>query len=198
MQTGAEDGKLIVAFSGRIGSGKTTLARRLVSRHDACHLRSNQVLRSCAARDDLGEGIERVVLQRYSAALDRTTGGSWLAEGLEPEVARLPSGSLVIIDAIRLPEQLARLREVLEPTVRHVHLRAPGRTLELRYRLRETEFVELPTYAEVLADETEAAVPAMASWADLVIDTGELAPHEVEAAFLRWLESLPGRVSDQA
>lgn len=181
---------MIVALSGRIGSGKTTLAHRLVSRHGACHLRSNQVLRSRAARDGLGEVRERAVLQRYSADLDAATDGAWLAEGLSPEVARLPGGTLVIIDAIRLPQQLAALRKVLGTVVHHVHLRAPSQTLELRYRQRETEFVELPTYAEVLADETEAAVPAMASWADLVIDTGQLTPDEVEAAFLRWLDTL--------
>lgn len=164
-------GRTVVALSGPVASGKSTLAQQLAARYGAFHLKTNELLRRRALADGLGDLDDRRALQHYGEELDVRTEGRWVADGLGPLVAALPDRSVVVVDAVRIGKQLDALHEAFGRRVTHVHLTADLDELAARYAARTTGFVELGDYGQVRADPTESRVPDLARHADLVIDT---------------------------
>lgn len=170
--------RVVIVLSGPVSSGKTTLARRLVERFKAEHYKTSNLLEGRAGgKIDL----ERTAMQEFGEALDRTSGGAWVAEDLVPLINRLNDDAIVVVDAVRIGGQVDALRRGLPRQVIHVHLQASHAELEKRYRRRpKTRFLEKETYAEVLANKTEAQVPLLKDDADVVIDTESNTPKDVE------------------
>ena len=166
-------GRTVVVLSGSVASGKTTLAKRLRERYGAHHLRTQELLRARAAAEGLGDLTSRRALQNYGEELDRRTRGRWVADDLGPLVAGLPDRSVVVVDAIRIAQQLDALHEAFGRRITHVHLDADLDVLARRYaQRRDSGLAELGDYALVRADPTESQrVPELAGHADLRIDT---------------------------
>lgn len=84
-----------------------------------------------------------------------------------------PNG-VVVVDAVRQRSQISELERLVTPHVFHIHVTASEEVLIDRYRrkqeLRKDE--ELPSFAEVRANPTEAQIEALAPHADMRIDTG--------------------------
>ena len=174
-----------VVLSGRICSGKTTLADGLSEVIGASRLSTRDVLRKLAVGP-----VDRRTLQELGRELDVRTQGRWLATAFgeaTETVTPLPN-SAVVVDAVRIAAQLEALRKVA--TVFHVHLVAPAPVLEERYeelkRRRGTE-LELPTYSAARDDPTEAQVDTLTALADVVIDTGESDKEQTRRTALRAL-----------
>lgn len=171
----------IVALSGPVSSGKSTLARRIADRYGALHLQTRELLAEYAQA--AGERLpnDRKALQRYGDRLDQQVGGRWVVDGLAPTIANL-DGGLAIIDAIRTPDQVKALRDAFGRAVTHVHLLAPPEVLETRYQARRaTSTVSEPaSYAEITADPTEARIDELRNEADVVIDTDRSQADDVE------------------
>lgn len=168
----------IVVLSGEVGAGKTTLAQRLVERYAAYRISTHELL-----SQRLGGKVEeaRGALQTAGEQLDRDTGGVWVRDGAGRIIERRP-GTLIIIDAVRIKEQVDALRATYGKRVTHVHLGAPLHVLEKRYtsRKRTTKFREFATYSKVRANPTERAVADLANDADIVIDTAQCTAQDVE------------------
>lgn len=167
---------IIVALSGPVGSGKTTLARGLLAKYDATHFSTRDLLRERSRRKGLGDLVERGALQRFGDELDIATGGDWVASDLEPLVNSAPRGGVIVIDAVRRPEQLDALRRVFGRRVTHVHVETTSmEELERRYSERRVggggPLVEMGSYDEVRLNPTEAHVDELAELADVVLDT---------------------------
>jgi hypothetical protein len=113
---------------------------------------------------------ERRALQRLGRDLDAATGGAWISNACVLRAQDDPAPYL-IVDAVRTEEQVKELRRHFSTV--HVHVTASSDVVEERYKRkrREGSLVELASYLEVEADETEAATEALAESADLVIDT---------------------------
>ncbi len=158
----------VLLLSGRISSGKSTLARGLAERFGAVHLRSRQLLlaRLPAIQEERGD------LQAAGAELDAATDGRWVAEDVSAAAVNHSDDAILVVDAIRIPQQISAFREIFGPRVVHIHLLAPNPALEARYRQRKGSTVEFASHAEASVDPTEAAVGDLASLADVVIDTG--------------------------
>lgn len=169
-------GRTVVALSGPVASGKSTLASSLVRDFGAVHLRTHDLLQARARHAGLGDLADRRALQSYGEELDRRTNGRWVAEDLGPVVAQLPDRAIVIVDAIRISEQLQALHEAFGRRITHIHLTAETSDLADRYTHRAPKFTELPDYELVRADPTEAAVPNLAPNADLLLDTSSMDP----------------------
>ncbi|HEY4106693.1 MAG TPA: AAA family ATPase, partial [Polyangiaceae bacterium] len=109
----------ILALSGEVGAGKSTLARRLVARYGARHI-STHVLLS----QRLGSAAveERGALQEAGERLDIETGGTWLFDELQSELLGSATDSLMIVDAIRVKSQLDALRQHYGRRITHLHL----------------------------------------------------------------------------
>lgn len=163
----AEHVPLIVLLSGPVGSGKTTLATRLVAerRFDRLATRDAILRRLPRTRQT------RVDLQAAGEDLDRATQGRWVADEVQQMLEKGGSPTGIVVDAVLIPAQVDAVRALMGHTVVHIHLTAPLGELERRYSQKKASIVETPRYVEVLESKTEAAVPGLADPADLVIDT---------------------------
>jgi adenylosuccinate synthase len=87
------------------------------------------------------------------------------------EQAEVPD--LIIVDAVRIHDQVERLREGFGAIVTHVHLHASRNTLNSRYTSRggTSGLKELSSYDEVAANPTERAIGELYADADIAIDT---------------------------
>lgn len=163
-----------------MSSGKTTLAQRLVERYGGRRFSTRQLI---VERYGSERARERGRLQALGDELDAATSGNWVADAIAPEVAGLPADALVIVDSVRILEQLEALRRAFGRQIVHVHLTVEDETaLEERYTARRSrnDMIELPSYAEVSANPTEGAVERLADDADVVIDTLRSDAEDVE------------------
>ena len=171
--------RLIITFSGRVAAGKTTLATRLADRDDSHLVRTRRIL------EDRYHGYPpaRRRLQELGRQLDQETEGSWVARALVEDAASLPSEAVLVVDSVRIGEQIASIAHEFECPVLHIHLRAPRRTLSRRYAARAKALgdLELPTYEEVATDPTESKVVDLAKNAQVRINT--LLPRDFVYAF---------------
>jgi adenylosuccinate synthase len=160
--------RLIILLSGRICTGKTTLAERLVNQYGFRCFSTRELL---GARLKSGQE-DRRVLQRFGEELDSKTHGAWLRDDLAESIRELPDDAAVVIDSVRVRDQIERFRESYRPLVVHVHLDCDNRVLAQRYkRKRKRRIKELRSFAETAENRTEAAVPELEREADISIRT---------------------------
>jgi adenylosuccinate synthase len=172
---GARVAQLVVVLSGPVAAGKSTLARHLHERYGGSLVKTQQALRERAEAGGLGDIHGRRELQEYGERLDAETDGRWVAEVARRQVDQVDKG-LVIIDAVRIASQIDALRSEFGRRLVHVHVsNSSGGELSDRYSRRSAEgasgLEELPNYAQVIANPTEASVPQLADIADAVLDT---------------------------
>jgi adenylosuccinate synthase len=171
-------------MSGSVASGKTTLVERLKQEFDHVHVvKTKEVIRELAAkklRRDLEP--ERRAMQQFGDRLDRETKGQWVRDALRRMLSQLgpaEQDAIVVVDAVRIPEQIRKIRESYGYVVAHIHLRAPKEILEARYKVRRSGLKELSSFSVVAVNKTEARVESLERIADIVIDTKLNLPQDV-------------------
>jgi adenylosuccinate synthase len=169
--------KQIVLISGSIASGKTTLSEYVSSHFDNIHiLKTKDVIKELAAKK-LGREIdaERRAMQDFGEILDQETNGEWVRDALKKLLTRLGSAeatATVIVDAVRITNQIRAIRGAYGYGVTHIHLYAPSETLTERYRGRKYSGLrELASFTEAEKNDTESRVAQLEKAADVVIDT---------------------------
>jgi predicted kinase len=178
--------RLVIVISGRVASGKTTLAEGLGQRLHANVVRTRPILDNQYFVDPALSA--RAHLQRLGETLDAKTGGRWVAEATARAIRNTSPLRLVIVDAVRRDTQIDHLRSLLQARVLHIHTTAPDEVLERRYEKRRSEDAEgeLPSYAAVRENDTEAAVPKLGQIADARFNTGRW-PAAAVLFRARWL-----------
>lgn len=169
----------IIALSGSICSGKSTLGRQLEEKLPAMKFKTNEILavvRPSAAKT-------RNSLQKLGDELDKSTDGRWIAEHIINRISTLPDESqprFIVVDSIRIEPQLAALRKVFGgEKVVHVHLNAGDGVLASRYMDRPGAFGEFASYEDARRNKTEKLVGKLADLADVVIETDRCPPEDV-------------------
>jgi adenylosuccinate synthase len=163
----------IVLLSGRIGSGKTSLSRRLVELYGAHLIKTRDLILQEAPRTK----DERVSLQRAGEKLDRDTDGRWVGNALirkmeEMETASGVAEGLYVLDSVRIPGQLDAIRTAFgSAVVHHIHLTASEELLKERYNKREAAADQGVTFETAAANATERRVEDLAGLADTVVRT---------------------------
>ena len=166
----------IILLSGRVGSGKTTLADQLVETFDLTLFKTRAFLKERAR----GIPAERGALQDFGERLDKKTGGAWVQEDLQAAADKLTTDSVIVIDAVRMLGQVEGIRRAYGRRVFHVHLEASDDELARRYKNRPSDDIkELPSYADVQRNRTERNVPKLAKVADVVIRTDRCTRQDV-------------------
>lgn len=167
--------KLVVLISGNVSAGKSTLSDNLREHYGATRLKTKEILKELAVRKHKKElPSERKALQEFGTQLDQDTRGEWVLNALKKHIteAKVGQDGIVVVDAVRILEQIKAIRKSYGFAVKHVHLEASPSALARRYKTRgNTSLRELATYAAVERDPTEARVARLRESADFVVDT---------------------------
>jgi len=181
----------IILLSGPISSGKSTLAKGLVERYGISIVKTSEVLKK-QVRSDLRQ--DRKVLQLQGERLDRKTRGRWVLEELREWSNQVKSGPEVIVDSVRIAEQIQAIREAYGPIVIHVHLTAPVDDLERRFNKRRKQGREKDfKYSEVRENPTEKQIEDLVRIADIVINTKRCTEQDVLTRTVSHLNVRSGR-----
>lgn len=167
----------IVALSGPICSGKSTLAKLLVEKNGAIKVKTNEILRDLKPNAK----ASRFGLQKLGDQLDKQTNGKWVADGVLRKLGPIDhnANQLIVIDAIRIEPQLLELRRAVDVLVVHIHLEANDAALADRYSKRDGDIQEFPNYEKARQNRTEKHVQSLANIADVVIETDRCTPDDI-------------------
>lgn len=184
----------ILVLSGPIAAGKSTLGDQLAQQYGGVRFKTNDLIQSL--RPNIPD--ERRALQIAGEALDRSTRGKWVCDALIQRLADNFLNSapeLVIVDSVRIKQQIDYVRRGFGPTVLHVHLTAGVEELSKRYRFRKSRFKELASFKAVRQNPTEKQIDSLAAIADVVIDTSSCDEEDVVARVVAALGRRPHETS---
>lgn len=169
--------KQVIVLSGPIASGKSELGTRLADYFDGTVFKSNDILKAMVP------SFKRDQLQRKGDQLDKDTNGAWVATGLQSKLDELAnqgiSHDVIVVDSVRIEEQVDSLRRAYGSAVLHIHLTASKDVLAARYAARKGEIEELADYDQVRKNRTEKNVEKLADKADVVIHTDKSTSDDV-------------------
>lgn len=181
----------IIILSGPISSGKSTLAEGLAYRFNMTVLKTSVLLQRRVTSELAGD---RKVLQAEGERLDKRNRGRWVLDELTKLISQNPLITELIIDSVRIEEQISAIREAFGSIVIHVHLTAPMNELEQRYyKRRETGREKDFKYSEVKENKTEKQIENLAKIADIVIDTKRCTEEDVLIRTVSHLRIRTGR-----
>ena len=106
--------------------------------------------------------------------MDSDTDGAWVRDELRRLLSRLgpaESNAIIVVDAVRIPDQIRKIREAYGYLVVHVHLSAPDEVLSERYTKRTSGLKEFSNFAATRRSKTEARIQSLEEMADVVLDT---------------------------
>lgn len=164
--------KRILVLSGRIASGKSSVARLVENQFGYCIVKTRQLLIN--RPEAKGQGHDRKFLQELGRKLDSETSGTWVYEDLRQFMNLHPSAKGFIVDAVRIQGQVDIIRQHMKHDVTHVHLTAPQPVLQKRYMdhaIEQGDPDPVNSYREACSDPTEAQVEELGKVADALVDT---------------------------
>jgi adenylosuccinate synthase len=166
----------ILLLSGAVSSGKTTLGTMLVERFQFDRLKTKEVLQTYFPES----AHERKALQDRGTFLDRKTKGTWVRDEVLARIAKT-NPKYLLVDAVRIEEQVDAIRRAYGPRVFHIHLEAESGALTDRYKKRKNAagFKELPAYQDVAKNPVEKRISRLAEIADVVIKTDRCTKEDV-------------------
>jgi len=175
--------KLILLISGNVSVGKSVLSDNLRVHYGATRLKTKEVLKDIALKRTKKElPSERRALQQFGTQLDASTNGAWVLDALKKHITEVKVGQddVVVVDAVRILEQIKTIRKAYGFAVKHIHLEASPAELTTRYKRRgNASLKELPTYDAVGGDPTEKRVAQLRDSADFVVNTERCTPEDV-------------------
>lgn len=175
----------VVVLSGRVCAGKSTLAKQLQAKASATLVRSIDVISEQLRASDSNRKLTHGTGQLF----DRQSGGRWLADSLNRRLMNGERFDLLVVDAVRIPEQVHFLRQS-GWAVTHVHLDASEDALIKRHASSIGEGATT-TYAEFAKKWSERQVKDLAKLADVVIDTDRCNADDVFARVVARLHPRP-------
>lgn len=185
----------IILISGAVAAGKSTLSKGLSDRFGVRVLKTKEIIQGKFPQ----AASERRELQNLGDELDRKTHGLWVRD----EVLRFINErglekSIVVVDAVRKPEQVDGIRRAFGPRVFHIHLTAAEPELTKRYSHRKGSVEhELNSYDAVRkGSKTEKRINLLEGIADVVIATDRCDSNDVLVRAASHLD-LFGRQQDQ-
>lgn len=159
----------VILLSGQIASGKSTLSNGLSERYKMSIFKTSNYLKQTLESE---EHASRKVLQEAGDQLDKATDGRWVLDELKRWVSNDKAHEGVVVDSVRIKEQIEPIKRHFWPNVTHIHLTAPKEDLIERFRTRQSEGLDPGSnYDEIKQNQTERQIEELSDLADLVIDT---------------------------
>jgi adenylosuccinate synthase len=124
----------IILLSGPVASGKSMLASRLSGRFNMKLLRTSALLRAMLPKSN---EPGRIALQDLGDELDQRSKGTWVLESLRQMLQGEATGTNVVVDSVKIQEQIDAIRDAYGSSVTHIHITAPLDVLTSRYESRE-------------------------------------------------------------
>ena len=168
----------IILLSGPVASGKSMLAGRLSDRFNMKLLRTSSLLRAMMTESN---GRSRIALQDLGDELDRRTQGRWVLDSLRQLFQRESINTNIVVDSVKIQEQIEAIRDVYGSLVTHIHMTAPLDVLTIRYENRQDSApaAEHLRYWDVRRNQTESIVDDLGAVADVVIDSNRCTEEDV-------------------
>lgn len=165
----------LILLSGPVSSGKTLLASNLKE------ITGGTVVKTHDLIEEVDRTVERSrrAFQEAGQRLDRKTNGQWIAKALAQKYSSEDDSCTIIVDAVRIKSQVRHIRKAFGSKVTHIHLTASDDELEGRYKKKNSDIRELPSYAEVKQNSTERNIRNLSKIADLYIDTDRSLPQDI-------------------
>ena len=172
----------LIALSGPMASGKSTLAGELKSSAGALIITTHGPL---YARVSTASPARRE-LQDAGVALDRETGGRWVLDHCRREMGKNPGTSLAVLDCVRNQDQLRHIGAEWDGPVLHIHLTAPPETLAARYRERG----DSSPMSQAQGHPAEQGIAQLGARAPLAISTSQVRPAQAARTALAFMDAL--------
>ena len=168
----------IILLSGPVASGKSMLASRLSDRFNMNLLKTSALL-GVMMTESCQRG--RIALQDRGDDLDRITQGRWVLDGLRQMLQREATSTNVVVDSVKIQEQIDAIRDAYASLVTHIHMTAPLDVLTARYESREgsSPQAESLSYQDVCLNQTESLADGLSEIADVVIDSNRCTEEDV-------------------
>ena len=180
----------MILLSGQISSGKSTLAGGLFKQYNMKIFKTSDFLKTKMGNN---EHIDRKALQDKGDELDSATGGRWVLEQLKIWLETQENVNGVVIDSVRIKEQIGFIKEYYWPKVTHIHLTAPREDLETRFRSRQGRGLDKETdYNKIIQNQTEKQTEELSDLADLVIDTKRSTKDDVLTRAIGYIDTALG------
>lgn len=162
----------VVALTGSVASGKTTIALTLAERFGVEVVPTRSLLIAYASTHGVEVALERQSLQQYGKIVDEATNSSWFVEEVD-RVARSADAQVILIDAVRLPRQLAVLKRRWGRQFLHAHVDVPREERERRYAARSDQIDQMP-YVSAIELDSDEAVTLLGQHAEIRLRGGAL------------------------
>lgn len=175
-----------IVITGRLCTGKSTLAAALAQKFDAQQVGVEDLLRMALARPGA-----RAPTERQKQEIETQTNGRWVKEALARQLVALnPPYPLLVLDALDSIGQVSGLRE-LGPRVLHIHLHAPDEVLWKRFDAAGGSTASHRTFDARARRWTASLEEQLVKAADVVIDTERCSTADVFARVRARLEPNP-------
>jgi len=175
-----------IVITGRLCTGKSTLAAALAQKFDAQQVGVEDLLRMALARPGA-----RAPTERQKQEIETQTNGRWVKEALARQLVALnPPYPILVLDALDSIGQVSGLRE-LGPRVLHIHLHAPDEVLWKRFDVAGGIPASHRTFDARARRWTASLEEQLVKAADIVIDTERCSTADVFARVRARLEPNP-------
>lgn len=179
----------LLLLSGAIGSGKSSVATRLVTRFEFERIRSGKYLAELAA--GTGLDVSRSGLQQLGDRLDVETDYRWVVDDVAgPQIEQSGSSRSYVFDSVRKRQQVSHFRKSFGSSVSLTFLFAEDAVQQARYESRQEQqghYLDGPSYFEATQHPNEIAARGLRDLADQTIDVQSKSTEEICAAILLFL-----------
>lgn len=163
--------KIVIGITGKLASGKGTIAKYIVENYDAQKTRSSDPLRQTLVLFDISQSREN--LDKLSTFVRQTYGENTIAASVA-RVLRQTQAKVVIFDGMRRLIDVETLRSFEHSLFIYVHVERDVRYQRCKTR-NENVGDDVMTYEEFCEkddEEPEQQIEALREYADIVIDNG--------------------------
>jgi dephospho-CoA kinase len=155
-----QDKRLVVGVTGRIGAGKTSVAKYLSTAHGFRYVRYSQVLSDWRAEDP-------EIKARLQAVGWEVMAGGMQAELNARLIARIPPQADCAVDGLRHPIDYDTLSKTFGCLFKLLYIESP---LETRWRRLKNRFPMLHDFSHAESHAVEQQIPSLREKAYAILD----------------------------